>query len=65
MGKNQEVFVKRHDRGWAVQKPNAQRASAVFERPAEAVRRAREIAGGGPVHIQGRHGKFRKETKFD
>ncbi|HKX02428.1 MAG TPA: DUF2188 domain-containing protein [Methylomirabilota bacterium] len=65
MGKNQEVFVKRHDRGWAVTKPNAQRASAVFERQAPAIKRAREIADGGPVHIQGRHGKFRKETEFD
>ncbi len=65
MGKNQEVFVKRHDRGWAVSKPNAERASGVFDTQAEAVRRAREIAGGGPVHIQRRHGKFRTETPFD
>jgi hypothetical protein len=65
MGKNQEVFVKRHARGWAVTKPNATRASAVFEKQAEAITRARQIADGGPVHIQGRHGKFRQETRFD
>jgi hypothetical protein len=65
MGKNQEVFVKKHDRGWAVTKPNAQRASAVFEQQAKAIKRAHKIADGGPVHIQGRPGKFRKETQFD
>ena len=65
MAKNQEVFVKKHDKGWAVTKPNAERASAVFDTQAEAVKRARQIADGGPVHIQGRHGKFRKETQFD
>jgi hypothetical protein len=65
MGKNAEVFVKKHPDGWAVTKPNAQRASGVFETQAEAIKRAREIAGGGPVHIQGRHGEFRKETPFD
>ncbi len=65
MGKHQEVFVKKHDEGWAVSKPNAERASAVFETQAEAIGRARELSGGGTVHIQGRHGKFRKETEFD
>jgi hypothetical protein len=65
MGKNQDIFVRKHERGWAVQKPNAQRASAVFDTQAPALKRARQIAGGGPVHIQGRHSKFRKETQFD
>ena len=65
MAKNQEVFVKRHEKGWAVTKRNAERASAVMPTQAEAISRAREIADGGPVHIQGRHGKFRKETPFD
>ncbi len=65
MGKNAEVFVKKHRDGWAVTKPNAERASAVYPTQAEAIRRAREIADGGPVHIQGRHGKFRPETPFD
>ncbi len=60
-----EVFVKKHPDGWAVTKPNAERASAVYPTQAEAIRRAREIADGGPVHIQGRHGKFRPETAFD
>lgn len=65
MVNNQEVFVKKHERGWAVSKPNAERASAVFSTQADAIKRAREIADGGPVHIQGRHGKFRSETPFD
>ena len=65
MAKNQEVFVKKHEKGWAVSKPNADRASAVFETQAEAIKRARDIADGGPLHIQGRHGKFRHETPYD
>lgn len=65
MAKNQEVFVKQHEKGWAVSKPNAERVSAVFPTQAKAIKRARTIANGGPVHIQGRHGKFRTETPFD
>ena len=65
VGKYQEIFVKRHDDGWAVSKPHAERASGVFETQAEAITRARELSGGGTIHIQGRDGKFRKETVFD
>ena len=65
MSKNAEVFVKKHPNGWAVSKPNAARASAVFSTQAEAIQRAHEIAGKGTVHIQDRHGKFRPETPFD
>jgi len=65
MGKHAEVFVKKHPDGWAVAKPNAEKASAVYPTQARAIRRARQIAGRGPVHIQGRTGKFRTETPFD
>jgi hypothetical protein len=65
MAKNAEVFVKKHPDGWAVSKPNAERASAVYGTQAEAIQRAHEIAGRGTVHIQGRHGQFRTETPFD
>jgi hypothetical protein len=65
VSKNAEVFVKKHPNGWAVTKPNAQKASAVCNTQAEAIRRAHEIAGRGTVHIQSRHGKFRPETPFD
>ncbi len=63
--RHNEVFVKIHDQGWAVTKPNAERASAVFETQAEAIERAQELAGNGTIHIQGRHGKFRKLTVFE
>ncbi len=46
-------------------KPNAERASGVFETQAEAIERAQELAGNGTIHIQGRHGKFRKLTVFE
>ncbi|MBZ5701833.1 MAG: DUF2188 domain-containing protein [Acidobacteriia bacterium] len=63
--RHNEVFVKIHDQGWAVSKPNAERASAVFDTQAEAIERAQELAGSGTIHIQGRHGKFRKLTAFE
>lgn len=59
------VFVKIHGQEWAVSKPNAERASGVFETQAEAIERAQELAGNGTVHVQGRHGKFRKLTVFE
>ncbi len=64
MGKHDVVIVKKHPNGWAVTRPNAERASAVYETQARAVKRAHEIAGDGIVHIQGRHGKLRKETPY-
>lgn len=63
--KHSEVYVVQHPDGWAVKKPNAERASAVAPTQQEAVERAKEIAGRGPIHIQGRKGKFRTITPFD
>lgn len=60
-----EMFVKIHDRGWAVSRPHAERASAVYGTQAEAIERAQELAGRGTVHVQGRHGAFRKLTIFE
>ena len=65
MSKHQEVFVTLHDDAWAVSKPHADRASAVLPTQAEAIDRARELSGGGTIHIQGRDGRFRTETPFD
>ena len=65
MRKHEELFVIRHDNGWAVKKPKAERASGVFDTQAEAISRARDLAGAGVVHIQGRHGKLRTETPLD
>jgi hypothetical protein len=63
--RHDEVFVKIHDHRWAVSKPNAERASAVFDTQAEAIESGQELAGSGTIHIQGRHGKFRKLTVFE
>ena len=65
MAKRQEVFVIRHYNGWAVTKPNAERASTVLPTQAKAITRARKLSDGGTIHIQGKHGKFRTETPFD
>lgn len=65
MAKHEEVFVVKHEDRWAVKKPHSDRASGLFDTQAEAINRARELAGKGVVHIQGRHGEFRSETPFD
>ncbi len=63
--KHNVVYVVQHGDGWAVKKPNAERASAVCPTQQEAVERAKELAGEGSIHIQGRHGKWRVITPFE
>ncbi len=63
--KHNVVYVVQHDDRWAVRKPNADRASGVFDTQREAVERAKQLAGNGTVHIQGRHGKLRSITPFE
>jgi len=55
-----ELFVVRHDDGWAVKRPNAERNSAVAATQAEAIERAREMEPGATIHVQNRHGEFRR-----
>lgn len=61
MAKNDRFVVKR-DKGWAVEKPKAKRASALTKTQADGEKRAKEIVhnlGGGEVRIQNREGKWR------
>jgi hypothetical protein len=56
-------YVVKHGSDWAVKAGNAQRASGVYETQREAEVMAKEIVrnhGAGEVHIQNRHGQFRK-----
>jgi hypothetical protein len=59
------VHVVPTDDGWAVKKTHAERASARFDQQAEAIDRAKELAGRGEVIVHGVHGKIRKLTPFD
>ncbi|MDE2815262.1 MAG: DUF2188 domain-containing protein [Chloroflexota bacterium] len=55
-------FVTKHPKGWAVKKAGAQRASSVHDTQREAELQAKKIVGkrgGGEVRIQGRDGRFR------
>jgi Uncharacterized protein conserved in bacteria (DUF2188) len=63
--KHNVVHVVPTDDGWAVKKVHAERASALFDRQAEAIDRAKELAGRGEVIVHGVHGKIRKITPFD
>lgn len=54
MAKNDRYVVK-HEEGWAVKKPKAERASSLHDTQKEAEKRAKEIVanlGGGEVKIQ-------------
>jgi uncharacterized protein YdaT len=63
--KHNVVHVVQHEKGWAVKKTHAERASGVFDRQAEAIERAKDLAGRGEVVIHDQHGKIRRMTPFD
>ena len=61
MPKN-DRYVTKHEGGWAVKRPGAERASNVYGTQKQAESRAKEIVsnlGGGEVRIQGRNGQWR------
>ena len=61
MGKNDRYVVK-HEHGWAVKKPGAERASSIHSTQHEAERKKKNTVanlGGGEVRIQGRDGQWR------
>jgi hypothetical protein len=60
-----ELFAVHHDNGWAVKRPDADRSSALAETQAEAIERARELEPRAVIHVQNRHGEFRRLTPFD
>jgi hypothetical protein len=60
-----ELFVVHHENGWAVKRPDAERSSALAQTQAEAIERARELAPHAVLHVQNRHGEFRRLTPFD
>jgi Uncharacterized protein conserved in bacteria (DUF2188) len=60
-----ELFVVHHDEGWAVKRPDAERSSAVTTTQAEAIERAHRMEPSAVIHVQNRHGEFRRLTPFD
>ena len=56
-------FVVKQGDDWAVKKPHAERASALLPTQKAAIERAKELAGRGEIHVQGRDGKFKNSTK--
>jgi hypothetical protein len=47
-----EIYVEQHENGYAVLRPDAERASAITPTQAEAIERAREIAPNAAVHVE-------------
>ena len=61
MAKHGEYFIEqREDGDWEVKLPHAGRASAVRPTQQAAIRRAKELAPEGVIHVKQRNGKFRK-----
>jgi hypothetical protein len=60
-----ELFVVHHGNAWAVKRPDADRSSALAQTQAEAIERARELEPRAVIHVQNRHGEFRRLTPFD
>ena len=61
MAKNDRYVVK-HEDGWAVKNPGAERASSIHRTQHEAEQSAKSTVanlGGGEVRIQGRDGHWR------
>jgi hypothetical protein len=46
------LFVEKHPNGYAVLKPNAERASAVLPTQAEAIERARGLNPEAAIHVE-------------
>jgi len=46
------LFVEKHSNGYAVLKPNADRASSVRPTQAEAIERARELNPNAAIHVE-------------
>ena len=61
-----QVHVTPHERGWAVKKDGADRASRVMDTQKEAIRIAREQAmrSGTELLIHGQNGKIREKNSY-
>lgn len=59
--------VKSHKDGWQVKSSNAQRASNIYKKKADAVNRGEEIAKnkGTELHVETKDGKLQKKESFD
>jgi hypothetical protein len=61
MGKHDELFItKRPDGQWAIAKPHAERASDIKSTQEQAIKRAKQLAPEGSIHLKGVNGKLRK-----
>ena len=63
MAHNVYHVVHRPD-GWAIERPNADRASEIgIKKQTEATNEAHRLAEGGIVYVHGLNGKIRKEQR--
>lgn len=64
MAKHDELIIEKRDDGrWGINKPHAERSSAIEDTQKEAIGRAKELAPEGDIKLKGLNGKFRHIRK--
>lgn len=52
MAEKNEFFIERHEEGYKVLRPNAERASAIEPTQQQAIERAKQIDPNATVHVE-------------
>jgi hypothetical protein len=60
-----EFFIVNHPNGWAAKRPDAERSSFVEPTQEATIADVRESFPNAILHVQDRHGKFRRLTPWD
>lgn len=60
-----ELFVVHHRDAWAVKRPDAARSSVLAQTQAEAIALAEKLEPRALIHVQNRHGEFRRLTPYE
>jgi len=50
--KKNEIYVEKHPEGYAVLRPNAERASAILPTQAKAIAAAEKLAPNAAIHVE-------------
>ena len=64
--RDKDVHVVPHGQDWAIKRPHADRASAVFDRQSDAISVGREMAinDRSELYVHDRHGQIRERNTY-
>jgi hypothetical protein len=65
MAKHDELFIvyRPEQKVWAIEKPHAERASDLKPTQEQAIKRAKQLAPEGSIHLKGLNGKLKPIQK--